>query len=110
MEPRIAAVRLVDTKQETVYYPPTGSYYTGAYGYYRNFNSYSSYAYTRTRGYKDTKTIALLETNLYQVKDLELVWSMASDTIEADTIRSARQMVDSASKKVLETLKKDKLI
>jgi hypothetical protein len=35
---------------------------------------------------------------------------MSSDTIEDDFVRSGRQMVDSASKKVLETLKKDKLI
>lgn len=106
----VLVTRLVDTKQETVYHPPAGGYYGGSYGYYRNFNSYYSHAYGRTRGYTTTKTIALLETNLYQVKDQELVWSMSSDTIEADITRSVRQMVDSASKKVLATLKKDQLI
>lgn len=106
----VLVTRLVDTKQETVYYPPAGGYYGGSYAYYRNFNSYYSHAYNRTRGYKATKTVALLETNLYQVKDQELVWSMSSDTVEADYISSVRQMVDSASSKVLSKLKKDKLI
>ena len=35
---------------------------------------------------------------------------MSSDTVEDDFVRSARKMVDSASKKVLSNLKKEKLI
>ena len=106
----VLVTRLVDTKKETVYYPPTGGYYGGQYGYYSRFNSYYSHAYTRTRGFSDTKIIALLETNLYQSNSQELIWSMSSDTVEDDFVRSARKMVDSASKKVLSNLKKEKLI
>ena len=106
----VLVTRLVDTKTETVYYPPTGGYYGGQYGYYSRFNSYYSHAYTRTRGFANTKIIALLETNLYQSNNQELVWSMSSDTVEDDFVRSVRKMVDSASKKVLSNLKKEKLI
>ena len=106
----LLVTRLVDTKQETVYYPPMGGYYGGQFGYYRSFNSYYSHAYNRTQGFTDTKTIALLETNLYQANNQELIWSMSSDTVEDNYVRSVRQLVDSASKKVLSTLKKDKLI
>lgn len=106
----VLVTRLVDTREETVHYPPMGGYYGGQYGYYRSFNSYYSHAYTRTQGFTDTKMIALLETNLYQSSTQELIWSMSSNTIEDNYIRSARQMVDSASKQVLANLKKDKLI
>jgi hypothetical protein len=106
----VLVTRLVDTQKETVYYPPSGRYYGGSHAYYRNFNSYYSHAYSRTRGYKGINTVVLLETNLYQVKGQELVWSMSSDTIESSHVSSVRQIVDSASKKVLSTLKKDKLI
>lgn len=105
----VLVTRLVDTKKETTFHPPPGVFYSGTYAYYSSFNSYYAHAFNR-RQYTNTKTVALLETNLYQVKDQELVWSMTSDTIEEDYIQSVRQMADSASKKVLETLKEHKLI
>ena len=108
----VLVTRLVDTRQEEVYYPPSGGFYGGSYGYYSNFNSYYSHAYRQvySPGRTVTETTVLLETNLYQVKTQELIWSMSSDTIKADYVQTVRQMADSASKKVLTNLKKNQLI
>ncbi len=105
----VLVTRLVDTKQETVYHPPVNHSYGrgGSHGYYRNFGSYYSHAQTYSRGYTTTQTTVLLETNLYQVKNQELIWSLSSETVETGSIP---QLIDSASKKVLETLKIDQLI
>jgi hypothetical protein len=105
----VLVTRLVDTRKDEVYYPPTGGYHGGPYGYYNRFNHYYSHAYDTifSPGYTDTLTTVLLETNLYKSDTRELIWSMSSDTFEP---RSINQLVDSASKKVLETLKKDQLI
>lgn len=102
----ILVTRLVDTKQEKIYHPPPNRNYRGSYGYYRSFDSYYSHAQSYSRSYT-TQTIVLLETNLYQVKNQELIWSLSSDTIESGSIP---KLIDSASKKVLEILKKDQLI
>lgn len=103
----VLVTRLVDTKQEEIYHPPSNHYYGGSYRYYTNFGSYYSHSLAHSRGYTTTQTSVLLETNLYQVKNQELIWSLASETTKSDSIP---QLIDSASKKVLETLKKDQLI
>jgi len=105
----VLVTRLVDTRKEKVYYPPIGGFYGGPYGYYNRFNHYYSHAYDTiySPGYTDTLTTVLLETNLYRSDTRELIWSMSSDTFEP---RSINDLVDSASRKVLETLKKDQLI
>jgi hypothetical protein len=106
----VLVTRLVDTRKETVYHPPTSSYgYSGGPAYYRNFNSYFSYYQDQvySPGYTTTQTVVLLETNLYQVKNQELIWSMTSDTVESQSIH---KLMDSVSKKVLASLKKDQLI
>ena len=105
----VLVTRLVDTKKEEVYHPPSGGYYGGAYGHYSHFNSYYPHAYNQvySPGYTATMTTVLLETNLYRTDTQELIWSMSSDTFDP---RSVNQLVDSVSKKVLATLKKDKLI
>ena len=96
----VLVTRLVDTKKEEVYYPPTGGYYGGPYGYYNRFNNYYSHAYDTisSPGYTKTLTTVLLETNLYESDTKELIWSMSSDTFEP---RSINQLVDSVSKRVL---------
>ncbi len=106
----LLVTRLVDTRKEEVYYPPSGGYgYPGSFGYYSHFGSYYPHAYARSYrpGYTATRTKVLLETNLYDVKTQELIWSMSSDTFDP---RSVNQLADSVSKKVLATLKKDKLL
>ncbi|MFT5729540.1 MAG: hypothetical protein ACI8PB_003711 [Desulforhopalus sp.] len=105
----VLVTRLVDTKKEDVYHPPSGAYYGGAYGHYGRFDSFYPYAYNQvySTGYTTTQTIVLLQTNLYQVKGKELIWNMSSDTFDP---RSINQLMDSVSKKVLATLKKEQLI
>jgi len=106
----VLVTRLVDTKKEEVYYPPSGGYYGGNYGYYNRFGSYYPHAYDTvytTPGRTTTHTTVLLETNLYLASTQELIWSMSSDTFDP---RSINQLVESVSKKVVQTLQKDNLI
>lgn len=100
--------RLVDTRTEEVYYPPTGGYYDGPFGYYSRFSRYYPHAYHRvySPGYVTTFTTVLLETNLYDANQ-QLIWSMATDTVGFDSVN---QLADSVSKKVVELLRKDGLI
>jgi type II secretory pathway component PulF len=97
--------RLVDIKQEQVYRPAS----TNVTSYHRNYNSYFTHAQTQMSkpGSMVTQSVVLLETNLYEVKNKELVWSMSSDTVETNSIQ---QLMKSVSKSVRATLKKDKLI
>lgn len=105
----VLVTRVVDTKTEEVYVPTGREYYGGSYNYYNNFRTYYSHSYNLARptGYTKTQEVVLLETILYQAKTQDLVWSMSSDTVDA---RSAIQLMESVSKKVVATLKKDKLI
>ncbi len=107
----VLVTRLVDTKKEEVYYPPSGGYYDygGRYGFYNRFGSYYPHAYDRvsTPGYTATYTTVLLETNLYLTENMELIWSMSSDTFDPN---SMNQLVDSVSKKIISTLQKSNLI
>lgn len=105
----VLATRLVDTKKETIYHPPSSGNFTGGSAYNLDFNSYFSRYQSQisSPGYTTTQTVILLETNLYQVKNQELVWSMSSDTVDLSSIH---KLMESVSKKVLATLKKDQLI
>lgn len=105
----VLVTRLVDTRKEEVYYPPSGGYYREPFGYYNRFNPYYSHAYDMiySPGYTDTLTTILLETNLYRVDTRELIWSMSSNTFDPS---SFSQLVDSVSKIVLEKLQQDNLI
>lgn len=107
----VLVTRVVDTKQEEVYHPPTTGirYYNEPFGYYNHFSSFYPRAYTQvySPGYTTTQTIVLLETHLYKSDTQELIWSMSSDTFDP---KSTTQVIDSVSKKVLAALKKDKLI
>lgn len=107
----VLVTRLVNTREEQVYHPPAVDYYSygGRYGYYSNFGSYYTHAYAQLnrQGYYTTQTVFLLETNLYQVETLDIIWSMTSDTFDQG---SKHQLIKSLSKKVLQTLKKDQLI
>ena len=107
----VLVTRLVDTKEEKGYYPPTGGYSGGGYyggprhGYYNNFGSYYDTVYTP--GYTTTYTTVILETNLYDTASQELVWSMSSDTFDP---ASSNKLSQSVSKQVVKALQKDNLI
>lgn len=80
----VLITRLLDKKSVETYYPPTStymgpsyypSYYGGWYGYYG-----ASYAYTTTPGYTATEDYYSLETNVYDLNQLKLVYSGLSET------------------------------
>lgn len=110
----VLLTRLVDIRKEKAYYPPTGYYY-GFYDdyyyggpYHRYYNHFGSF-YDRvyTPGYTTTYTIVVLETNLYDTRSQELVWSMSSDTFDP---ASADKLARSVSKKVVKALQNYNLI
>ncbi len=82
----VLVTRLVGTKQEQVYHPPT------SYGvpdpYYRRWDSYypHMYDYAYTPGYMATYTNVVLETSVFAVKERSLIWSAASETFEPQNI------------------------
>ena len=76
----VLITRLIDTRTQTTYYPPTGyavptPYYGGYYGYY-----YGAYAAAYSPGYIEETTIASIETNLYDTRTGNLVWTGLTDT------------------------------
>jgi len=103
----VLVTRVVDVQQEEIIHPAPADVYSSPRSYYNNFGSYYSHAGARTKGYTTTETNVLLETNLYEVKNQELVWSFSSETT---TSSSVHKLIDSVSKKILEALKNDRLI
>jgi hypothetical protein len=82
----VLVTRLVGTKKEQVYHPPT------SYGvpdpYYRRWDSYypHMYDYAYAPGYMATYTNVVLETSVFAVKEQSLIWSAASETFEPQNI------------------------
>ena len=74
---------LVDVKSETRYVPGTTNYaYTpyGGYGYYGSFGGYYGHsAYVYEPGYYTEDQTYFIESNLYDVKTEEIVWSVQSE-------------------------------
>jgi hypothetical protein len=74
---------LVDVKSETRYVPGTTNYaYTpyGGYGYYGSFGGYyGGSAYIYEPGYYTEDQTYFIESNLYDVKTEEIVWSVQSE-------------------------------
>jgi len=81
------------------------AYTRGGYAY-RDFYGYYSY-YAHAPGYSSTSTTLQLETNLYDVKTEELIWSGRSKTWSND---SKGQIINDVIKVVINDLKNDKLI
>lgn len=108
----VLVTRLIDTKQETVYQLVASDavgHRSGRRGR-ANFGRYYSHARNRMSSasvHMTTESIVLLETNLYQAKTQELLWSMSSDTVDLGSIV---QLLESVSQKVSEVLKENHLI
>jgi hypothetical protein len=80
----VLITRLLDQKTVETYYPPSvtymgpsyyPSYYGGWYGYYG-----ASYDYVSTPGYTSVEDIYSLETNVYDLNSLKLIYSGLSET------------------------------
>jgi hypothetical protein len=65
------------------------------------------FSYTRNPGYSSTITKVRLETNLYDAKTGELIWSGRSKTLSKD---STDRIMNDVIKTVIANLKKNKLI
>ncbi len=96
----ILITRLVGTKTETVYTPPSTymvpAYY-GSWGVYYG----AAWGYVHEPGYYTTYTSVLLETNLYDARTERLVWSGQSKTFDPSDVG---QIVDEVPRKVAEAL------
>jgi len=97
----VIITHLID-KQEKEAITRGGQAYTGYYGFY-----HSGFSYSHDPGYSSTSKTARLETNLYDVKTEQLIWSGQSKTWSKD---SKYQIINDVIKVVIDDLQKNKLI
>jgi hypothetical protein len=76
-----------------------------ASSYYRHYSA--AYDYVHKPGYYSTRTIVLLETNMYEAKSGALLWSAQSETFDP---RSVEREIDALIRLIIEQLKEDQLI
>ena len=103
----VIVTHLVAVEEETVYrqnmdYRPTYGYYNDLYSYYPRVHTY-----VHTPGYYTTHEVVKLETNLYEVKSEDLVWSAQSRSFAPE---SAKEIVDDLIRLVIKDLKEKGLI
>lgn len=100
----VLVTHLVAVEAEDIYHPPAYRMapYGGFYGYYRYVGGYvyEPGYYTRHEQFR-------LETNLYDVKTEQLVWSMQSETVNPS---SEKALFEAKIKTVVDHLKKQNLI
>ena len=103
----VLVTRLVGTKEEQVYHPPT------SYGvpdpYYRRWDSYypHMYDYAYSPGYMATYKNVVLETSVFDVKERSLIWSAASETFEPQNIN---EEIKKLSEILVRKMRESKLI
>lgn len=103
----VIVTHLVGVDEETVYrqnmdYRPSYGYYNGLYSYYPHVNTY-----VHQPGYYTTHDVVKLETNLYQVKTEDLVWSAQSRSFAPE---SAKEVIDDLVRLVIKDLQEKGLI
>lgn len=111
----VLITHLVGVDEETVYRPATGygyggyggigyggGYYGGLYSYYPHVNSY-----VNNPGYYTTHETYTLETNLYDVKSEDLVWSARSRSFAPGSVQ---EVIVDLTKILIEDLKQKNLI
>lgn len=110
----VIVTRLVSVDKEASYLPgavnvDSSGQYSPPKDYYYNFNDYISEGgvTTQTPGKVVSDTIFSLETNLYEVKNEKLIWSITSETFNPNDINKA---IDNLSKIIVNRLSKDNLI
>ena len=90
----VIVTHVVAVDEETVYRPSPGYTYSGAYGgyyrggYYGGLYTYYPHVrnYVHEPGYYTTHDTYTLETNLYDVKTEELVWSARTRTFSPESV------------------------
>jgi len=97
----VIITHLID-KEEKEVYTRGGQAHRGYYGFYQ-----SRFSYASDTGYSSTSKTVRLETNLYDVKTEQLIWSGQSKTWSKD---SKYQIINDVIKVVINDLQKNNLI
>ena len=102
-------LKLVDTRTETTYVPPSVSTWNDGWSSgYSAYNRYDSHpSYDVTPGYTATDTFVRAEISLYRVPEGKLLWSGASETMNP---ADARSFAKEVLKAVARELKKQGMI
>ncbi len=110
----VMVTKLISVDEEASYLPgsvtvDSGGHYRPRQDYYYNFNDYytESNTVTRTPGNVVTDTIVSLETNLYETKKNQLIWSITTETFNPDNINKS---IKKLSETIANRLSKDRLI
>ena len=92
-------LRLVDTRQETTYVPPSvSSWDDGSEWGYGRYSSYDSHpSYHVSPGYTATDTFVRSEISLYAVPSGKLLWSAASETMNPADARAFAKDISKAA-------------
>lgn len=106
----ILTIALLKQETESHYVPGSGYWNPGLrYGYYNSFSSYYNnwYSAFNAPGYYDESKVYYLETNLYNAKTEQLIWTAQSKTYDPTNIDS---FLKGYLKSIYERMKKDGLI
>ena len=100
----VVVSRLVAIDQKRDY--QSGYLYTIPFSYYYGFYSfyYAGIAYANSSGYLSQDVVVVLETNIYETKDKQLIWSGISETMEPD---KASDVINSFGETLTNTLDKE---
>jgi hypothetical protein len=106
----LLTVSIIDKKTETRYVPGTYDYAPyPTFGYYGTFWGYYDHWYPRFQepGYYTEDNVYFIETNLYDAKSEELVWSAQSQTYEPINLQT---FADEFAKNIISRLIKENII
>ncbi len=100
----VAHVVAENIERTTVYnYTP----YYGYYGFYGYYGSVYNYAYNPSPGYVVEQKNVNIETNVFDIKSTELVWSAISETFDA---KKASDVIDPLVQVIVDEMQSDGLI
>jgi hypothetical protein len=100
----VLVTHMVGVKETETYHPGIYLMDTNR-GFYDYYDYVGGYVYEP--GYYTKHKLVKLETNLYDAKTEQIVWSMQSDTINPN---SDKDLIDAKIKTVIKRLKEQKLI
>ena len=102
----ILMTRLIDIRKDTQYIPPDYVYAPPSY-YYGGWHGYYNRAYMVSPGYTVEYETAVLETNLYDLRNDKLIWSARSD---APTDGNIGKHIKNFAQSIINKLAESKLI
>jgi hypothetical protein len=101
--------RLASKKTVYTYVPGSVTYPPSNYGNWRNYYGYGLHSAREvfTPGYTTEDEYALIETNLYDVRDNKLIWSASSET---EVMGSDRNQISSYIRVMVNAMADEKLL